>query len=672
MRKTFLFLFLFVITIQAIAQIKNPNTDWSFSSKKISDCEFELTAKVTLTNKHHIYSVKLTVPDQVPEPTTFTFTSSNDYKTIGEIKESSNKVIKYDSTAEQVLAEFENYASFTQRVKILKPNVEVNGKVHFMTCDDRMCVPPMDEKFSYSLSGKVCTDATTSIDTAKKIIDTSTSLKIISDTTKKNTAAVVEGTSPCDGTDSYWSVFIAGVLAGLVSLVMPCVWPVIPLTVSFFLKQSKTKKQGRTNAIIYGLSITLIFVLLGILVSLFAGEQKLNELSSHWFFNLLFFAIFFLFALSFFGMFEIRLPSSLVNKSEQMSDKGGLVGIFFMAFTLVLVSFSCTLPFIGGLLKLVTDCNQFMKPIIGFAAYGLTLGLPFALFAYFPSMLQNLPKSGGWMTTLKVFFGFLELALCFIYLSKVDLAYHWNFLSRDLFIAIWVIIFAALGLYLLGKIKLPHDDDTKTIGVPRMLVALASLAFALYMIPGMWGAPLKGLSGFLPNYSEFKITGGAPEKNSGHKYADLFEAPNIPGLDLYFDYDEAFKAAQEKHKPLFLDFTGHACVNCRYNEQNVWPDASVAKRLVDSFVCASLYVDDKKDLEDKEQYYSEGNKKQVETIGDRNADLQINKFKLPFAQPYYVLIGNDGKILTESLGGKCKPAEFTEFLDKGLAAFRKK
>ncbi|HUM47070.1 MAG TPA: cytochrome c biogenesis protein CcdA, partial [Chitinophagales bacterium] len=475
---------------------------------------------------------------------------------------------------------------------------------------------------------------------------------------------------------SFWQTFLAGFGYGLIALLMPCVWPVIPLTISFFLKQNKSKKQGRLNAFLYGFSIIVIFVFLGILVSLLTNEQKLNELSTGWFFNLLFFALFFLFGLSFLGVFEIRVPSAWVNKSESMSDRGGLIGIFFMAFSLVLVSFSCTLPFVANLISIVSQDGEFVKPLIGFTAFGLALGLPFGLFAWFPSGLKKLPKSGNWMNNIKVSFGFMELALSFIYLSKVDMAYHWNLLSRDIFLSVWIIIFTVLGLYLLGKIRLAHDGESSHIPVPKLLFALLSLAFALYMVPGLWGAPLKPLSGFLPNYSEFSLTAnnhqesskeGANQQRTAKKYETLFEAPL--GLDLYFEYDEALAKAKELNKPLFIDFTGWGCVNCRKMEKSVWPDPAVLSRLKNDYVTVSLYVDDKFRLPVEQQYFSKALDKQIVTLGDRNFDIQYSNYKIG-AQPYYVLLDNDGKLLNQPRAYTADIGDYVQFLDDGIKEFK--
>lgn len=682
--------FLTVSAFSSYAQYTNPNVQWSFSVKKISADQFDLLIAAKIDAANHLYSQF--IAEDGPIPTTFLFEKSKDYVLLGKVKEAGNRKEAIEPLFDNMkLIWFEDNVVFTQRVKITVPDVVVKGTVNFMTCDDKSCEPPTDQSFEFKLSGIPATDTTATGSTKAdgalpqpRIIDTlsetevATTAEASADTGHSASVNIV--TPDSDAGDvrfmSYWQTFLAGFGYGLIALLMPCVWPVIPLTISFFLKQNKSKKQGRMNAFLYGFSIIVIFVLLGILVSLFTNEQKLNELSTGWFFNLLFFVLFFLFGLSFLGVFEIRVPSSWINKSESLSDKGGLIGIFFMAFSLVLVSFSCTLPFVANLISIVSRDGEFMKPLIGFSAFGLALGLPFGLFAWFPSGLKKLPKSGGWMNTIKVSFGFIELALSFIYLSKVDMAYHWNILSRDIFLSVWIIIFLVLGLYLLGKVRLAMDGEESHIPVPRLLFALLSLAFALYMVPGLWGAPLKPLSGFLPNYSEFTIgqasyeqgeSGADQQPRTTKKYESLFEAPL--GLDLYFEYDEALARAKALKKPLFVDFTGWGCVNCRKMEKTVWPDPEVLKRLKSDYVTVSLYVDDKFELPASQQYFSKALDKQVVTLGDRNFDLQYSNYGIG-AQPYYVLLDNEGKLLTPPRAYTADIETYVKFLDDGIKEFK--
>lgn len=691
MRIKLLLLLLFCTSLNLFGQYANPHVQWSFSSKKVAADQFDLVTTAKIDAGFHLYSQF--IGDGGPIATAFTFEKSGDYQLSGKVKESGNRKEEIEPLFDNMkLIWFEDKVVFTQRVKILKPKVTVKGSINFMTCNDKMCDPPTDQSFEVKWEGSPASQGTGSTneipgkDSLAKAALADTSH--VSDTASKAMAAPLAGDTLATATSqevvapddddvrnmSDWKTFIAGFGYGLIALLMPCVWPVIPLTISFFLKQNKEKKKGRMNALLYGFSIVMIFVVLGILVSLFTNEQKLNELSTGWFFNLLFFVLFFLFGLSFLGVFEIRVPSSWINRSETMSDKGGMVGIFFMAFTLVLVSFSCTLPFVANLISIVSKDGDFVKPLIGFTAFGLALGLPFGLFAWFPSGLKKLPKSGGWMNTVKVAFGFIELALSFIYLSKVDMAYHWSLLSRDIFLSIWIMVFAVLGLYLLGKIKLAHDGEMSHVTVPRLLFALLSLSFALYMIPGLFGAPLKPLSGFLPNYSEFTMTAPPQGVTTGNqlaikpkKYDKLFEAPL--GLDLYFDYDQALARSKELGKPLFVDFTGWGCVNCRKMEKSVWPDPEVLKRLKNDYVTVSLYVDDKFTLPESERYFSKALNKEVITLGDRNFDLQYSHYSIG-AQPYYVLLDNDGKLLVTPRGYTADVPTYVEFLDEGLRNYK--
>ncbi len=675
-------LLLIFFNLAAQAQFVNNHVKWIFTSKQISDDEYDLILNAKIDTGFHLYSQF--VGEGGPIPTSFTFEKSSDYKLEGKVKETGKRYEAIEPLFDNMkLIWFTDKATFTQRIKLLKPEVVVNGSMTFMTCDDKMCDPPTDVLLEWKVKGTVKKTDSDSTKSSVTSVDTSTKAENnigINDSSNVTSNSQISSNQDFSvnkedvRNQTYWSTFVQGFLTGLLALFFPCVWPVIPLTVSFFLKKNSNKHVGRINALIYTLSIILIFVVLGVLVSLLTNGQKLNELSTGWFFNLLFFVLFFLFGLSFLGVFEITLPASWINKSEALSDKGGLVGIFFMAFTLVLVSFSCTLPFIANLISIVTDEGEFIKPLIGFAAFGLALGLPFGLFAWFPTGLKKLPKSGHWMHVLKVTFGLLEIALSMIYLSKVDMAYHWGVLSRDIFLALWIVIFAVLGLYLLGKIRITAEDDDKHISVPRLLFALFSLSFAFYMMPGLLGSPLKPLSGFLPNYSEFSLLNteqGGKEINTTtiKKYQNLFEAPL--GLDLYFDFDEALAKAKKENKPLFVDFTGWGCVNCRKMEKSVWPNPKVLKLLKEDYITASLYIDDKTTLPQNEHYFSKALNKEVKTLGDRNFDIQYANYKIG-AQPYYVLLDVNGNLLTQPRGYTSDIQTYVSFLNEGLIEFNKR
>lgn len=482
-----------------------------------------------------------------------------------------------------------------------------------------------------------------------------------------------------DDKSSLWAIFIAGFLGGFAALLMPCIFPMLPLTVSFFTKKSKSKAQSLSQALIYGVSIIVIYVVLGLLVTVVFGADALNSLSTNGIFNFLFFLLLIIFAISFFGAFEITLPASWVNKIDQKSDKGGLMGLFFMAATLALVSFSCTGPIIGTLLVQAASMGELMGPAIGMFGFALALSIPFALFAMFPGWLKSLPKSGGWLNSVKVVLGFLELALALKFLSNVDLAYHWNLFDREVFLVLWIVIFGLMGLYLIGKLRFSHDSPLAYISIPRLFLSIITFAFTLYMIPGLWGAPLKSISAFLPpqatqDFDMYTPTLGGGNYSSSNKqvsnkkYADLFHAPL--NLDVFFDYEEGMAYAKEANKPVMLDFTGHACVNCRKMEASVWPDKAVYNVLQNEYVIIQLYVDDKTALPSEEQYISEFSKKKIKTIGNKWSDFQASKFNAN-SQPYYVILDTEGQMLIQPTGADYDPIAYLNFLNKGLEKFNR-
>ncbi|RRN77880.1 thioredoxin family protein [Pseudoxanthomonas sp. SGD-10] len=476
---------------------------------------------------------------------------------------------------------------------------------------------------------------------------------------------------------SLWAIFIAGFIGGFAALLMPCIYPMLPLTVSFFTKKSYTKAKSISQAIIYGISIIIIYVVLGLLVTVIFGADALNELSTNGVFNLLFFALLVVFAISFFGAFEITLPTSWVNKMDDKSrQSSGFTGLFFMAATLALVSFSCTGPIIGTLLVQAASMGELLGPAIGMFGFALALAIPFALFAMFPSWLKSLPKSGGWLNSVKVVLGFLELALALKFLSNVDLAYHWNWFDREVFLVLWIVIFGLLGLYLLGKIRFAHDSELKYLSVPRLFLAIVTFSFTIYMIPGLWGAPLRSISAFLPPQatqdfdlytSSFSPAVSSSVSKPSKKYADRFHAPL--NLDVFFDYEEGLAYAKEVNKPVMLDFTGHACVNCRKMEAGVWPDKDVYSRLANDYVIIQLYVDDKTALPESEQYISEFSGKRIKTIGNKWSDFQGSRFNAN-SQPYYVLLNLDGEVMVEPKGADYDPVSYLKFLDSGIEKFR--
>ncbi len=500
------------------------------------------------------------------------------------------------------------------------------------------------------------------------------------DSGKTVAATAKAGDSAENDKKSLWSIFIAGLVGGFAALLMPCIFPMLPLTVSFFTKQSGSRVSGISKALLYGLFIIVIYVALGMIITIAFGSDALNALSTNGIFNFIFFLLLVVFAASFFGAFEITLPSSFVNKMDAKSDKGGLIGLFFMAFSLSLVSFSCTGPIIGTLLVEAASKGERLGPAIGMLGFSIALAIPFGLFAMFPSMLKSLPKSGGWLNSVKVVLGFLELALALKFLSNVDLAYHWNWLDREVFLSLWIVVFGLMGLYLIGKIKFSHDSDLKFLSVPRTILAIVVFSFVVYMIPGLWGAPLKSISAFLPPSAtqDFDLSTGVGSSSAAHtdgkvkKYAEIFHGRGTPkGFDPYYDYDQALATAKELNKPVLIDFTGWNCVNCRKMESNVWTDPAVAKLLKEEFVMAELFVDDKTELPANEQFVSKYSNKKIKTIGNKNSDFQASSFNSN-SQPLYVIVDPNGQILVPQSGANYNVEQYKAFLQSGVDAFKKK
>jgi len=494
---------------------------------------------------------------------------------------------------------------------------------------------------------------------------------------------VAEASAASENTEgSMWSIFLLCLATGLLAVITPCVFPLIPVTVSFFLKRSKTRIEGLKNAVWYSLSIILIYTIPTLLLTLIFGDKILYTISTHPVSNIFFFVVFIVFAISFFGAFELALPNSWANKADQKAGKGGLLGIFFMALTLVIVSFSCTGPIVGTLLGQTSMQGVGLAPIIGMMGFGVGLAIPFSLFAFFPSMLQSLPKSGGWLNTIKVSFGFIELALALKFLSNVDLSYHLGILNRDVFLVLWIVVFFLLGVYLLGKLKFAHDSDLPFVSVPRLFFAIASFSFTVYMVPGLWGAPLKVLSGFIPpsttqefnlNDLQYKIGNAAgvspsagPQADAPKKYTNKLHVPF--GLTAYFDLEEGMAAAKILKKPIMLDFTGHTCPNCRKMEEQVWKDPAVLSRIKQNFVLVSLYVDETEELPINEQY-TDKNGVKIETVGGKNLDYEIKTFGFN-AQPLYMFLDLNGKPLSDvKYGYDPSVAGFIKHLDAVKAAF---
>ncbi|MBK0404853.1 thioredoxin family protein [Adhaeribacter sp. BT258] len=714
----FLLFLTFFVRLAAEAQILEPvkwSLDVSKKEVKIGE-EVELIFNAKIDQDWYLYSSDFD-PNLGPTVTTFEFKKSPAYEIIGKIKPVNPKK-KFDDIWGGEYTYFTKTAQFRQKVRILQANPVIKGTYDYQTCTetDGKCIP-FNEDFTFDhikVSGTATTtpakstgsatpgktpaiaapivetdSLTASAAPADNAVAPNVAAEVANDSaqnamvSEEKTAVSAAATAPATAAvpESLWSFFLIAFGSGLVALLTPCVFPMVPMTVSFFTGNSGSRASAIFKAVVYGFSIIAIYTIIGTLVSRIFGGDAANFLSTHWLPNVLFFLIFLIFAMSFLGMFEITLPSSWLTSVDKQADKGGWLGVFFMAFTLVLVSFSCTGPIVGSIL-IASASGDILKPTIGMFAYSLAFALPFTLFAIFPSWLSSLPKSGGWLNSVKVVLGFIELALALKFLSIADQVYHWNLLNRDVYLALWIVIFALLGLYLIGKIKLPHDSDLKHISVPRVLLALISFAFVVYLIPGLFGAPLRPLSGYLPPQTsrDFNMSSGMqqaailPVQNDNTlcekpKYADFLELPH--GLQGYFDLEQALQCAKAVNKPIFIDFTGHGCVNCREMEANVWSDPQVLKRLREDYVVVALYVDDKTELPKEEQYVSKYDGKEKTTIGRKFADYQVTKFNVN-AQPYYVLLGPDGEKLNEPIAYNLDIANFVKFLDEGKANYRAK
>ncbi|MFN0048174.1 MAG: protein-disulfide reductase DsbD family protein [Cytophagales bacterium] len=697
MKKQLLCLLSILSIMFAFGQIEKP-AKWTYqaSKKEVKIGEIiELTFSAELNKGWYMYSVG---PYETAPSTTFTFEKNNTYELVGTIQpqKAKHKVDEYIGEYDY----FTEKAVFTQKIKIVAENTSIKGSYEFSTCslESGICLPPKDEDFvfdNFKIVGALAIGNEETPKTETKNIQLVNNLpssissemsaedkneKVVANDSLQKVATIDSTASlstpnsamPLGESSNLFGFFILAFLSGLIALLTPCVFPMIPMTVTFFLNSGKTRTQGIVKALVYGFSIILIYTLIGTLVSKLAGPEAANFLSTHWLPNLFFFGTFILFALSFLGLFEIVLPSGLINATDRQADKGGYLGIFFMAFTLVLVSFSCTGPIVGTIL--VQSANgEFLKPLVGMFGFSLAFAVPFTLFAIFPSWLGSLPKSGGWLNTVKVVLGFLELALAFKFLSLADQAYHWNLLDRDINIAIWIAIFASLSMYLFGFITLPHDDKVEKTSVPRLILGIVSLSFSIYLIAGLWGAPLKPLSGYLPPLAsqdfilmDNKLGSSTISASTNAKYSDFLHLPHQ--LQGYFDYNEAIAAAKKYQKPIFIDFTGHGCVNCREMEANVWSDPQVLRRLQNDFIVLALYVDDKTELPESEWYTSTFDMKVKKSIGKQNADFQIKNYNTN-AQPYYLVVNSEGKTLSGPQAYDLKVANFVNFLDEGKRKF---
>ncbi len=669
-KKIHLLILFALVTFAVSGQIFEPVT-WSHELKITGKTTGEVIHKATIEDKWHLYGMN--IPKNGPRPTRIVYETITNAEKDGDIVAKSKLLEVFDKSFNMNLSWYANEAVFVQKIKFKDAaQVKIEGYVEFMACDDERCLPPVQDEFSLgnAKAAQVANVAKEPVVTKPVELKTAVEDKQVSEENaaitpvdipeKELNAATTDYWKPVidelrafgnqlgsSGDISLWLIFLAGLAGGFLALFTPCVWPIIPMTVSFFLKRSEKKAKGRRDAILYGLSIILIYVTLGVLITVIFGASALNSMSTNAVFNLLFFALLVVFAISFFGAFEITLPASWSTKLDAKADStAGILSILFMAFTLVLVSFSCTGPIIGTLLVEVASSGTILAPAIGMLGFAVALAIPFTFFAFFPSLLKSMPKSGGWLNKVKVVLAFLELALALKFLSVADLAYGWRILDREVFISLWIIIFALLGFYLLGKIRFPHDSESKHTSVLGTFLAIISLSFALYMVPGLWGAPLKAISAFAPPLTtqDFNL----------YDYEVHAE---------FSDYEAGMKYAAEKGKPVVVDFSGYGCVNCRKMEASVWTHPRVKELLENDYVLITLFVDDKTPLDNPYTIEENGKTRNIRTVGDKWSYLQRVKFGAN-AQPYYVMLDNNGIPLSSPFTFDENPDNFIRWLER--------
>lgn len=665
MKKILLSLIVSFLAFAAYAQIQEP-VKFKTELKNVSATEVEIVFTASIEQGWHVYSTDL--GDGGPISATFNTDKLTGAQLDGKLRPVGKEIASFDKLFEMDVRYFEHTAQFVQKLKLTGGDYQVTGYLEYGACNDENCLPPTQVEFSFSGKAEGAS-ASVQAETPAEQADTAAAPTVIGGADGPTSVVVSDndlwspvinelnalGETTSQEDMSWLYIFITGFVGGLLALFTPCVWPIIPMTVSFFLKRSKDKKKGIRDAWTYGASIVVIYVTLGLAITAIFGANALNALSTNAIFNIFFCLMLVVFAASFFGAFEITLPSKWSNAVDSKAEATtGLLSIFLMAFTLSLVSFSCTGPIIGFLLVQVSTTGNVIAPAVGMLGFAIALALPFTLFALFPSWLKSMPKSGGWMNVIKVTLGFLELAFALKFLSVADLAYGWRILDRETFLALWIVLFALLGFYLLGKIKFPHDDDDTKVSVPRFFLALASLAFAVYMVPGLWGAPLKAVSAFAPpmQTQDFNLY-----NNEVHAKFD--------------DYDAGMKYAREHGKPVMLDFTGYGCVNCRKMELAVWTDMKVADLINNDYVLITLYVDNKTRLPEPVKVMENGTERTLRTVGDKWSYLQRVKFGAN-AQPFYVLIDNEGKPLNKSYSYDEDIDKYVDFLQTGLDNYKKK
>ncbi len=677
--KLFFAMIFFACTTAVYAQSFDQPVSWSSSVEKVGDNIYEMQFHGSIEGKWHIYD--LGPYNGGPNPTVLKIEAVEGIKFIGEPYIKSDVHKAFDEMFNMEIGTCEDGVVLAQKVEVTSASaVNLTANIEWQACDNGSCLPPTDEDVQVKLPAAV--GAAAAEPAAKE--DSEPAKEEQPAEVKEATAAVGSIAGPAEEEGkSLWAVILEAIAWGFVALLTPCVFPMVPMTVSFFLKNSGGKAKGRFMASLYGISIVALYTLpiaIIIFITYFVGGDAVtadifNWLATHWIPNIIFFAIFMVFAASFFGAFEITMPSWMVNKADAKSDKGGIIGVFFMALTLVLVSFSCTGPIVGSILIKSTQ-GEIWEPIITMLAFSMAFALPFTIFAFAPSLLKDLPKSGGWLNSVKVVLGFLELALGLKFLSVADQTYHWGILDREVYLALWIVIFSLLGLYLLGKLRFAHDTPQEHLSVKRLILSIIVFAFVVYMIPGMWGAPLKALSGYMPPIAtqDFVLGSGGTVNNAASsqnevkaKYSDFLHLPH--GLEGFFEYNEALAHAQKVGKPLFVDFTGHGCVNCREMEARVWSDPRVLKLLREEYVVVALYADDKKTL-DKSEWVTLDNGKVLKELGKINSNFVMNKFGAN-AQPYYILLDGSENQLMEPRGYDLNPDAFVAFLEEGVKNFRK-
>ncbi len=698
MRKILSVTFILLLSLQLPAQILKPvsfTTDVSQKDIKAGD-EVDLVFNATIIKNWYMYTTGFD-PDCGPIPLTIAVEPADAFELVGELTAVRDQG-KHDKNFDCDVRFFEEKGQLRQRIKVLKPGpLQINAEFEGQACSniDGQCVqilgdlsfeeikvtgaavkPPVvkenraDEERKDKAAVEIATPDTVTTTTAKG----SDSTVMPVSATAKNSGPILDPELVRDegNQQSFWGFFLLAFVAGLAALLTPCVFPMIPMTVSYFTAPGRT----RSHAVLYGLSIIAIYTLIGAALAPLMGPETANHLSTEWLPNMIFFLVFIVFGLSFLGLFDITLPGTFVTKVDRQADRGGLIGVFFMAFTLVLVSFSCTGPIVGSIL-VSSAGGEFLKPIVGMFGFALAFAIPFTVFAIFPRWLSSMPKSGGWLNSVKVVLGFIEIALAFKFLSIADQAFHWGILDREINIAIWIVVSVLIGAYLMKFFRLPGDTgkdiEDPRVTVPRLVISMVAFTFAVYLVPGMWGAPLKALAGYLPPMytHDFDLYGASREASAETlcdepKYDDFLHLPH--GLKGYFDYDQAIACARQMDKPLFIDFTGHGCTNCREMEAVVWSDPEVLKRLREDYVMVALYVDDKTQLPENE-WYTASDGKVKKTIGKQNADLQITKLNNN-AQPFYVLVGKDERVLVTPYGYDRDPVKFADFLDRGKKKFQ--